>query len=272
MAPYFWLANRNGEEKENEKEKDRILGDRWWWPGDDISAVEGEISENGEEGGDKLRRGPWSPEEDDQLRKLVKKNGRRNWSKLGSFMNRTGKSCRLRWHNHLKPGVVPVTLGPITPQEDKVIVTMHKRVGNRWSLIAQKLPGRTDNQVKNRWNSTLRRRRQHALNQQQQRKATGRATAPWANRVKPGPDLGGGCGSLAGPGRVSGPERLQYFGCIEGARSLMHPVSPPEPEVRPFPCMAPPAPASEPSSVIAQLKGVVEGICQEELKLRNSML
>ncbi|CAM9001443.1 unnamed protein product [Rhodiola kirilowii] len=66
-----------------------------------------------------LRKGPWTREEDAKLRKLVRKHGARNWRKLGHALNRCGKSCRLRWHSHLKPDIISVRQVPFTRQEDK---------------------------------------------------------------------------------------------------------------------------------------------------------
>lgn len=98
----------------------------------------------------------WFHNEDQLLLQLVKRFGPRNWSKIaGFFFNRQGKQCRERWHNHLNPFI---NKSKWTEQEDRVLLKAFLRFGSKWAVIARYLPGRTDNCIKNHFNSTIRRR------------------------------------------------------------------------------------------------------------------
>ncbi|GAU40219.1 hypothetical protein TSUD_270180 [Trifolium subterraneum] len=107
-----------------------------------------------------MRKGTWTAEEDRKLIAYVSRYGCWNWRQLPKFagLSRCGKSCRLRWMNYLRPNI---KRGNFTQQEEDLIIRMHKKLGNRWSTIAAELPGRTDNEVKNHWHTSLTKRVQN---------------------------------------------------------------------------------------------------------------
>ncbi|KAL5747549.1 hypothetical protein ACOSQ2_024846 [Xanthoceras sorbifolium] len=105
----------------------------------------------------KVKRGLWSPEEDEKLIRYITTHGYGCWSEVPekAGLQRCGKSCRLRWINYLRPDI---RRGRFTPEEEKLIISLHSVVGNRWAHIASHLPGRTDNEIKNYWNSWIKKK------------------------------------------------------------------------------------------------------------------
>ncbi|KAL9671243.1 hypothetical protein QQ045_008810 [Rhodiola kirilowii] len=104
-----------------------------------------------------LKKGPWTTEEDQKLIDYIQKNGYGNWRTLpkNAGLQRCGKSCRLRWTNYLRPDI---KRGRFSFEEEETIIQLHSILGNKWSAIAARLPGRTDNEIKNYWNTHIRKR------------------------------------------------------------------------------------------------------------------
>ncbi|XP_039125039.1 transcription factor MYB102-like [Dioscorea cayenensis subsp. rotundata] len=104
-----------------------------------------------------LKKGPWTSEEDQKLVDYIHNNGEGRWRTLpkNAGLSRCGKSCRLRWTNYLRPDI---KRGRFSFQEEEAIIQLHSVLGNKWSAIAAQLPGRTDNEIKNYWNTHIRKR------------------------------------------------------------------------------------------------------------------
>ncbi|XP_043689137.1 transcription factor MYB101-like [Telopea speciosissima] len=109
-----------------------------------------------------LKKGPWTAAEDAILMEYVKKHGEGNWNAVqkNSGLSRCGKSCRLRWANHLRPNLKK---GSFSPEEERLILELHSKLGNKWARMAAQLPGRTDNEIKNYWNTRVKRRQRAGL-------------------------------------------------------------------------------------------------------------
>ncbi|GLT53998.1 hypothetical protein SLA2020_272320 [Shorea laevis] len=104
-----------------------------------------------------MNKGAWTAEEDKKLSQCIEIHGAKRWKTIAlqAGLNRCGKSCRLRWLNYLRPNI---KRGNISDAEEDLILRLHKLLGNRWSLIAGRLPGRTANEIKNYWNSHFRKK------------------------------------------------------------------------------------------------------------------
>ncbi|KAL2556058.1 transcription factor LAF1-like [Forsythia ovata] len=110
-----------------------------------------------DKGKKKQKKGLWSPGEDEKLRNYILKHGHGCWTSvpINAGLQRNGKSCRLRWINYLRPGL---KRGMFSREEEEIVLDLHRTLGNKWSQIAHKLPGRTDNEIKNYWHSYLKKK------------------------------------------------------------------------------------------------------------------
>ncbi|XP_077240126.1 transcription factor MYB60-like [Tasmannia lanceolata] len=104
-----------------------------------------------------IKKGPWTPEEDFILVSYIQKHGPGNWRSVptNTGLLRCSKSCRLRWTNYLRPGI---KRGNFTPHEEGLIIHLQAMLGNRWATIASYIPQRTDNDIKNYWNTHLKKK------------------------------------------------------------------------------------------------------------------
>ncbi|GFZ06969.1 myb domain protein 85 [Actinidia rufa] len=104
-----------------------------------------------------VKKGPWTAEEDKKLINFILTNGQCCWRAVPKLagLRRCGKSCRLRWTNYLRPDL---KRGLLSEAEEQLVIDLHARLGNRWSKIAARLPGRTDNEIKNHWNTHIKKK------------------------------------------------------------------------------------------------------------------
>ncbi|XP_065629715.1 transcription factor RAX3 isoform X4 [Quercus suber] len=133
-----------------------------------------------------VKKGPWSPEEDAKLKSYIEKHGTGgNWialpQKIG--LKRCGKSCRLRWLNYLRPNIKH---GGFSEEEDNIICSLYISIGSRWSIIAAQLPGRTDNDIKNYWNTRLKKK---LLGKQRKEQQARRGTSSLKQEMKRGVEM-----------------------------------------------------------------------------------
>uniref|UniRef100_A0ACD5UED9 Uncharacterized protein n=1 Tax=Avena sativa TaxID=4498 RepID=A0ACD5UED9_AVESA len=133
-----------------------------------------------------LNKGSWTPEEDMRLIAYIQKYGHANWRALPkqAGLLRCGKSCRLRWINYLRPDL---KRGNFTPDEEETLIKLHNMLGNKWSKIAACLPGRTDNEIKNVWNTHLKKRVAESAGENKKNKCKKKTVRVDAQTASPSP-------------------------------------------------------------------------------------
>ncbi|KAL6911603.1 hypothetical protein ACP4OV_000408 [Aristida adscensionis] len=212
-----------------------------------------------------VKKGPWSPEEDAKLKAYIEEHGTGgNWialpQKIG--LKRCGKSCRLRWLNYLRPNIKH---GDFTEEEEHIICSLYISIGSRWSIIAAQLPGRTDNDIKNYWNTKLKKkllgkrapsRRPRAAHQDPYLGAAANMCSTSGVSNNGG---GGGGATAAQTLSASALERIQLhmrlqglYGGAFGCASSDHAAAPPQwPKLEPLLLTGKPLPATQPADAVA---------------------